>query len=390
MTQAVAEMGMAQAVAEIGMTQAVVETMDLPGIHVTPDHFEELGLRPDPLKRDVHSLETRKEQWERTEALHQEHREDPVYSDHYGLWLVSAPLGKGKTLSCADRLRREFYEMGVPVFHTGSLLFGNRLSVIEGYTFPDIIPPGSAVFIDEVHAYVERYAEASLRQRTLSQATTSLRKIQATVMGASAAEWTVGMSYKAACKWLTYPSQWRPESGYRFPPWCYIKLTSVGPQPWRGKMLGEEFGAVDMPPLRRRIVRRLEPSEVWASSKLVDTFDRVPIGAGYQTSADAIKRAVSGEIPVEELDDDAKWDMVMGALATAIERGDFSRFEATENKNERRVPAEFLAHLVKRPTGLTLSPKEMKTLFSSRGIYVSSRGAILVDELLDQFTITPA
>ena len=154
------------------MTPAIAETKGLPGIHVTPDHFEELGLRPDPLKRDVHSLETRKEQWERTEALHQEHREDPVYSDHYGLWLVSAPLGKGKTLSCADRLRREFYEMGVPVFHTGSLLFGNRLSVIEGYTFPDIIPPGSAVFIDEVHAYVERYAEASLRQRTLSQATT--------------------------------------------------------------------------------------------------------------------------------------------------------------------------------------------------------------------------
>ena len=369
---------------------AVTETKGLPGIHVTPDHFEELGLHPDPLNRDVHALQARTDQWERTEALHEEHRENPLYSDHYGLWLVSAPMGKGKTLSCADRLRREFYEMGVPVFHTGSLLFGNRLSVIEGYTFPDIIPPGSAVFIDEVHAYVERYAEASLRQRTLSQATTSLRKIQATVLGASASEWTVGMSYKAACKWLTYPSQWHPESGYRFPPWCYIKLTSVGPQPWRGKMLGEEYGAVDMPPLRRRIVRRLEPSEVWSTSKLVDTFDRVPIGAGYQTSADAIRKAMSGEITAEELDDDTKWDLVMGALATAVERGDFSRFEATGNKNERRVPAEFLAHLVKRPTGLTLSPKEMKTLFSSRGIYVSSRGAILVDELLDQFTITPA
>ena len=154
-------------------------------------------------------------------------------------------------------------------------------------------------------------------------------------------------------------------------------------------MLGEEFGAVDMPPLRRRIVRRLEPSEVWASSKLVDTFDRVPIGAGYQTSADAIKRAVSGEIPVEELDDDAKWDMVMGALATAVERDDFSRFEAADRKNERRVPAEYLAHLVKNPTGLELKARDIKHLFSSRGIPVSTRGAVSVDDLLGEFTITP-
>ncbi len=66
----------------------------------------------------------------------------------------------------------------------------------------------------------------------------------------------VAMSLKAPIDTLLYPRPYRPRGCLRFPPWCYVRCSLIGPQPFQTGRLGDEY---DVPRQLGRPRRREMP-----------------------------------------------------------------------------------------------------------------------------------
>ena len=253
----------------------------------------------DSLGRDKFSTGERIAQWEDTMDKFNDYKESPIMFNRddvglhlpdYGIWMLGAPMGYGKTL-WSTHIARIYAEHGWLNYSTAGLLFGQRLTVLQSYAFPDFVTPGSFLFADEVHTLADRYANNSVRMRTLGQSMTAMRKEQVGLDGASADPDQVSWEYKRNVEWVMVPKRWYlpDKSDYKAPPFCYIEIVMRGPYPYRKRdllidqMLGIEFESIR----EKRFYP--DPQEMLKSAKLMDSFESVRLGENFDANSQAMK-----------------------------------------------------------------------------------------------------
>ena len=134
----------------------------------------------DPMGRDVHSKDARREHLQLIHEDHNRNRNAPLPVKDFlnpipewGSVFIPGGMGAGKTLT-AHWIIETMYRCGWVVYSTASTLFSQRFSLQESYAFPDLVEAGSGMFIDEIHIVIDRYAFNSQRNRSYGQAKTSL------------------------------------------------------------------------------------------------------------------------------------------------------------------------------------------------------------------------
>ena len=306
---------------------------EMPGQLVDQDTIR--SMQPDDLHRDLWSVEKRVDLWERTHEDHLNAREENAgYPDRHGLYLVSGPMGAGKSLWMVAVAYSAWRNQAIPVFspESAGLLFGYRISLEDMYGFCDVLPQGSILVCDEVAALADNFGGSAVRSRTLSAAMTSFRKQGGLVLGASAAEWSIAGALKVSAEAIITPKRYWPktriiidyddhwEPVYKWvslkphelecPPFCYMRATGLK-VPWERRRMDEDYrhdlakarmahtrqgghrsqAEVDLS--RWRPITVASPSPRWAyqSSGLYDTFSRVPISDQYHIDADRMRAA---------------------------------------------------------------------------------------------------
>ena len=234
-------------------------------------------------------------------------------------------------LAGAQRLRT-----GMQVYHTASFLFGIRISSTNAFRFAEDLEDKSLVFIDEAHSLADRYSEMSVRNRSLSNSLALIRKKGIILVIASVHESRVAMSLKGPIDTLIYPRPYKPLGVPRFPPWCYIRCSLIGPAPFQSGRLGDDY---DVP---RRLGRPrkkesppISPLTIYNAAKLMDSWEKPDILAGIQTTAAEIKTSQRGaESPEErqtaqQKEDQASMMRFYQGLAQALNAG----YKVPEAKN---------------------------------------------------------
>ncbi len=109
------------------------------------------------------------------------------------------------------------------------------------------------------------------------------------------------MSLKGPIDTLIYPRPYRPHGVPRFPPWCYIQCSLIGPSPFQSGRLGDDY---DVPRRLGRPRRKESPPipllTIYESAKLMDSWEKPDILAGIQTTAAEIKTSQRGAESPEE------------------------------------------------------------------------------------------
>ena len=82
---------------------------------------------------------------------------NPGLPPNTGIYLFSALMGEGKSLLMIAFAMLAWMFRAVPVFSSESMgaLFGYRLSLPQVYNFPDVMPPGSILLLDEIAALAD-------------------------------------------------------------------------------------------------------------------------------------------------------------------------------------------------------------------------------------------
>ena len=283
----------------------------------------------DPV-RDVYSRKVRLDAWDRLESRHYENKKKITPPYQSLVYMLSGDRGSGKT-AMATLWAAKLYEQGMDVFSSASLLFGYRIDPVDVFTFAESLPDNCFVFLDEVHGLADRYAEHSTRQRTLSNSLALLRKKGIRLVMASVHEGRVAFSLTGHVQSLFYPRQYRPKfkkKQRRFPKWCYMRYSILGPNPFEGKRMADEWDIprtggkcrrVDRPPIAAR--------KIWEAAKLMDTWEKPSIAQGITTTAaDVHKRLTEG---VGQTDGQAQYEQdredffdLLRFVATAINAQD--------------------------------------------------------------------
>ena len=211
--------------------------------------------------------------------------------------MLSGDRGSGKTL-VAGIMAAQLYAQGVDVFSSASLLFGFRIDPLDVFTLAESLPDNCFVFLDEVHGLADRYAEHSTRQRTLSNSLALLRKKGIRLVMASVHEERTAFSLKGQVQYIFYPRSYRPRSlsrhgkkaFRRYPKWCHVFMSRLGPNPFEGKRLSDQWEIPRTAGKCRRIdMRPLAPRALWEAAKLTDSWAKPSIAQGISTTAEAVR-----------------------------------------------------------------------------------------------------
>ena len=106
------------------------------------------SMKADDLRRDIWTPEKRLRHWQAAERLHLKAREEhPGYPQKTGLYIFSAPMGAGKSLTMICIALSAYINLGIPVFSpvSAGLLFGNHISLEQLYQFSDVLPQGAVL-----------------------------------------------------------------------------------------------------------------------------------------------------------------------------------------------------------------------------------------------------
>ena len=248
--------------------------------------------------RDVYTKKVRLDAFDRLEARHYENKARITIPYNDVVYMLSGDRGSGKT-ALATLWAARCYEQGMEVFSSASLLFGYRIDPVDVFTFAESLPDNCFVFLDEVHGLADRYAEHSTRQRTLSNSLALLRKKGIRLVMASVHEGRVAFSLAGHVQCLFYPRQYRPKfkkKQRRFPRWCYMRFTLLGPNPFEGKRLSDSWDIPRTGGSCRRVERPpVAARKIWEAAKLMDSFEKPSIAQGITTTAaDVHKRLTEG------------------------------------------------------------------------------------------------
>ena len=301
----------------------------MPGKLVDPDVIR--SMKPDDLHRDRWSIEERVLKWNVVEAQHQEARQKhPGYPVHNGLYILSGPMGSGKSLYAVSVALSAHAFLGIPVFSpvSAGLLFGRHITLEQMYQFPDVLPQGSILVCDEIAALADASGSQAMRNRTLGASMTAFRKSQGLVLGASAAEWAIAGNLRVSAEATITPRRywprknvvvkhgpnWEPITQWvdlkpnemEYPPFCYMKVRGLK-VPWDRRRLQEDYeqelrkartpqhrkgrADVDLSRWHPITVKAPWPRLAYYASALYDTFSRVPVSDQHFIDADKIRGA---------------------------------------------------------------------------------------------------
>ena len=378
-------------------------------IEVTRDMFWD--MEPDELGRDIFSAEVRWKEWAATEAVHHFARKAGIYkndlSHEFQIW--SGPPGSGKTSSMVTYARR-LYRLGWNVASVnGGILFGVNITTEEAYYFSDSLEPGTVLLIPEIHTLMGRFNDQTQRQQAFMEATTAVRKEGLKILGDSAGEDLISPAAKLAADCLVYPQQkpplWvfkgkRQPGGHRWPDFCYIQENRlVNPFPAKFRGADPEYGLVDA---KQTYIhrKRLDPSEVYPSCKLYDTFTRVPILQGANIDAQAFRNshnAQRAEQAMVDLFAEGGPELDFGAMFTELVEvaGAFDgRIEAVmaSNRDKKargkrvvnpKTSGQELAELMSAKAGIRIAASEvMSWLRRTKPEAITTQGEIKLEELI--------
>ena len=409
---------------------------EMPGILQSREQMEQ--MTPDPLHRDKFGLHERLKDWDEVHAWHLWAREHNAgIPPANGIYLVSAPMGKGKTLWAAAEALLLWKYMAVPVFHNMGILFGYRLRPEEMYQFADLVPPGSVVLIDEIAAVADSYGGNSTRSRTLFSTMTSFRKQGNLCFAMTAAEASVHWQLRTNVKAIVEPnSYWptkygavgksmsgkkimgrRPAAGSELvaPDFCYLNTFSLD-APWEGRRIIEDyraelFGKGKDTRKNRKNWKTINmplrgPMVYMQASKLIDTFERVPIGEQFDVNADAMRgvrqrinsgtsgqgagalavaggggSAASGVASSATVNTQHPYtELLLFTMAQSVWR----QFEMAEGFRARQIPYTEFVKVFKHIAGdnVTASQDKVRKYFKDQGYKTATKNRVSVDELV--------
>ena len=280
-------------------------------------------------QRDAFSAETRLDAYDRLEAQYEENREAHQRRGYqHAVFMLSGDVGCGKT-AIATAMGAKARAAGMTVYSTASYLFGQCVNAGNAFRFAEDLDDKSFDFIDEAHSLADRYAEMSVRNRSLSNSFALIRKKGIIVVMASVHEGRVAPSMKSTIDSLIYPRTYRPRRRMRFPPWCYVRCSIIAPQPFRSGRLGDEYDVPRQTANPHRREMRPPPSLViYEAAKLMDSWEKPNIPAGIQTTAAKIRNEQQEEegTPQEQqqqqMDQQQKKVMAFfGGVAKALNSG---------------------------------------------------------------------
>lgn len=284
------------------------------------------SMRPDTLKRDQYEEVERLTAWRQIDEMHLWAREhNPGIPSKHGIYLLSASMGGGKSLWAIAAAMVAWAHRAVPVFSSESMgaLFGYRLNLEQVYNFPDVVPSGSIVLLDEIAALADSHSGQAVRGRVLHASTTTFRKGGNLALTATAAESMLAWQLKTSMEAVIEPRiempkkrvlsghDWmgRPQYGsYRlrehelkYPKFCYLQAQALK-TPWEGRRVFEDYRAsqlAETAPQRRgkrgawklEDMRSAEPFVYDLAARLYDTFQRVPISDQHGLSAQRMRDA---------------------------------------------------------------------------------------------------
>ena len=361
-------------------------------VDMTIDLIKE--MRPD--RRDEISVEQKIEFFKVCQSVHHEMKDtDASYAMRKELInLVSGPRGGGKTLGAWTWVLFNAYLWGLEVYSVTSLLIGKRMTATEAYIFPDFIEPGSVVLLDEAHAYVERYAEHSNRQRGLSQSLASMRKIQAQFWPISANEPRIGWSLKEDVDWLCYPNKTalpkmrrRSRGRGHYPNWSRILFKCIR-RPFGSKYLGQGPPYYALPEVKQSHVKplKLNPAQVYKAAHLYDSWERVPVLAGIRTKAvdieetqDTAWAAAAAEIDAaySARDIDTQLEDLISAFISAFNDGEFEeKFRKGVLPNARTMQVDGLFRTLQRFGCRITNMESFRAVLTELNVPVTQTGAV--------------
>ena len=271
--------------------------------------------------RDAFSKDARVKAWERIEERHQARKGEKRPFNHTAL-MISGDMGVGKSL-LAGRYCAYYYEQGMEVFSNSSLLIGTRIVATELYTFVEHLPSNAVLWIDEPHLLADRYAENSIRQRSLGNGMSLLRKMGTRLVFSTVHEERTAYSLKGPVETLIYPQRYRPRTRPKFPPWCYVRCTLIGPNPFQGRRMSDEWGITRPQGECRKVPRPpIPPLQLYETAKLIDSWEKPDILEGIRTTAKDIKDGVNGVSQDQQMDAARQAEQqLMECLAAAINQG---------------------------------------------------------------------
>ena len=299
----------------------------MPGKLLDGDNIR--SMKPDTLHRDRYSEAERLAAWKQVNDMHMWAREhNPGIPKEHGIYLLSAEMGGGKSMWAIGAAIMAWAHRAIPVFSSESMgaLFGYQLTLEEVYMFPDVVPQGSIVLVDEIAALADAHSGQAVRGRTLYAAMTGFRKGGNLALTMTAAEamlaWQLRVSMQAVIepylqrpkrqKLMSYSMTGKPqyttytlrENELDYPPFCYLQARAIA-LPWEGKRVHEDRRAWqrehEMSDSQRRrnkghkytleSVRSGDPVLYDLSAKLYDTYQRVPISDQHSLSAGRMREA---------------------------------------------------------------------------------------------------
>ena len=242
---------------------------------------------------DTIDRDYRRTLWHQREERHWENV-DTDDDPGFGLMLVSGDKGAGKT-TLISLLAGDLYDRGFSVGSNISLLFGHQTrDVRDIFTFLKTFPEKTCFALDEVHALLSVYRQATSRPAEFLSQLAGLRKRRITIIAGTSQERSVDHGFRGEVDWRYYPTprRYRPAGkrarrkkratgGFaQLPAWAHITVYAIGPKPWgSGSTLGEEYGL----PIRRgkpksRRIRGLTPLNFYQAAGLQYTFEDIPLG----------------------------------------------------------------------------------------------------------------
>ena len=244
------------------------------------DKIRELPVhREDTIKRVE-----REAAWDRADLVYQHNRQFNLRTS-FGVYLFTGGVGAGKT-TIAAVFARMAYGKGVPVFSNISTLFGYHVDVLDLYLFATKAPPYSVLIVDELHAVLSRYRQSSLAAQQMIQSLAAVRKRRLTILGCTAQEFNVSTDFKASIDMQIYPRRRYniPEEGARdslgrfYPGWAHVDVDVIGPKPYRGRTLGDEWGIDVYGGEVKKRTLSFPPALIYEAACLQFSFEDIPFG----------------------------------------------------------------------------------------------------------------
>ena len=254
--------------------------------------------------------------WRTIQALHEYNRarhddpDDPFTLPplRHGIYIVAGKMGRGKT-TAMSLFAALVYGQGYLVFHNSSLLFGYRFdNMVDLYLFSRNMPNNCALFIDEAHTFANRFNTNTTRQQMFQQALAGLRKNSTPIYMGSAQAFELPGNLKWIVDYVVYPMPRKLRTGWGtkaspdrwtlpYPRWCWNTLKMLGPEPYRGKDIGEEYGIPMYDEDVGVVTKHVSPAHWYEAAKLQHSYERVKVGESFAISSKDIKSEFASDRP---------------------------------------------------------------------------------------------